>query len=80
MRVGDFSSSLSRLATAAEALERSWETTREQWDDPSSRGFEETHLRELFSQVTSVMQATSRFREVAQRAVRECQPPGESER
>jgi hypothetical protein len=74
MRIGDFSSAIGRLNEATENLQRSWETTRELWNDRTSQSFEETHLRELLQEVTAAVQATMRMSEVVQRARRDCEP------
>ena len=49
-----------------------WEQTKEGWDDPVSRDFEETYWTALETQVVSALRAMDRLGPILAKAQREC--------
>ena len=74
MNIANFSGGIAKLHSATETLARDWETTKEFWNDETSRAFEENHLQPIFQQLKETVEATARLSEVLGQAQRECEP------
>jgi hypothetical protein len=64
--------SLISLRNRLQTLDELWEQTRQGWNDPVSRDFEEHFWLPLKAQVEAVLQAADRLTPVLARAQREC--------
>jgi hypothetical protein len=60
------------LNDALKHMRERWEETKQGWDDPVSRDFEETFLLPLESQVVAALRAMDRLAPVLARARRDC--------
>jgi hypothetical protein len=60
------------LANALKAIRLMWEQTREGWNDPVSRDFEDNHWEPLRSHVEATIAALDRLSPTLARALRDC--------
>lgn len=70
--LADLSTGAVKLSEATKALQLAWQEAHEQWNDDTSRIFEETHLRPLMPRVKAALEATNRMSELLSRAERDC--------
>lgn len=74
MNVANFSAGTAKLHSAIETLALDWETTKEFWNDETSRGIEENHLEPILKQLKETVEATARLSEALAQAQRDCEP------
>jgi hypothetical protein len=72
MRICDLHSGRNRLSKATKELYDQWQETKEVWKDANARDFAKQHLEPLGPQVTLMLHAINRLREVLEKAEREC--------
>jgi hypothetical protein len=70
--LADLSTGASKLTNAAKALRLAWQEAAEQWNDDTSRAFEEQYLRPLMPKIKTAVDSTNRMAELLGRAEREC--------
>ena len=74
MQVVSLSTGPARIREALETLEIAWSETKDEWDDASSRNFEENHVQPIGPKVRQAMDAISRLRDAVARVGRDCEP------
>ena len=72
MRAWDPSGVAAKLDLALEVFRKAKIEAQSQWDDPTSRSFDETFLVALEPKVNRAMEAIRHLDEVLRRAEREC--------
>jgi len=72
MKICDLHSGRNCLSKATKDLRDQWQETKEVWSDANARDFAENHLEPLGPQVTLMLHAINRLREVLEKAEREC--------
>ena len=72
MKICDLHTGRNRLSKATKELREQWRDTREVWTDANAREFARRHLEPLGPQVTLMVAAINRLREVLEKAEREC--------
>jgi hypothetical protein len=77
MRAGQLTGGATKLADALESLQEAWRQAQEEWDDATSRSFEENHLQPLWRQCGAVFESTNELRELLVKAQRDCDPDRE---
>lgn len=70
--LADLSTGAAKLSNAAKALRLAWQDATEQWNDDTSRAFEEQYLRPLMPKIKTAVDSTNRMAELLGRAEREC--------
>jgi hypothetical protein len=70
--LADLSTGAAKLSNATKALRLAWQEAHEQWNDDTSRAFEEKHLQPVLPQIKAALDATSRMTELLNRAERDC--------
>lgn len=78
MTIGQFASPLAKLHGAIDALQRSWNLAKEDWDDETSRNLDEKHLAPALKELKDIIEATGPLAESMSQARRACEPPHES--
>lgn len=68
----DLKSSVTRLQKSARRIQERWMATKEHWDDPVSREFEEEYLQPIVPQIKLALAAVHEMAEVLDNAEREC--------
>jgi hypothetical protein len=74
MNIANFSAGTAKLHSAMETLALDWQTTKEFWNDETSRAVEENHLLPILKQLKETVEATARLSEVLGQAQRDCEP------
>jgi len=74
MNVANFSAGTAKLHSVIETLAADWESTKEFWNDETSRAIEENHVQPIFQQLKETIEATARLSEVLGQAQRDCEP------
>jgi hypothetical protein len=69
----DLHSSITRLQKAARRMSQRWAETKEAWDDPVSREFEEKVVWSILPQVKLSIAAIHEMSEILDGARRECE-------
>ena len=72
MNICDLHTGRNRLSRATKELHDQWQETKEVWSDANARDFAKQHLEPLGPQVTLMLTAINRLREVLAKAEREC--------
>lgn len=72
MKICDLHTGRNRLSRATKELREQWLETKESWNDDNARDFAQQHLEPLGPQVTLMLTAVNRLREVLEKAEREC--------
>ena len=73
MRICDLQSSTGRLRRSVKSLKDKWDSTREHWNDKTSREFEENFLRPLLPEITMAISSVYKLNEMLERAEKECE-------
>ncbi len=68
----DFATGAGKLSEATRKLKLAWDRAADDWDDATSRAFEENLLDPLLTHVKTTLDATSRIAEIVSKAQREC--------
>ena len=74
MRIADLTTGASQLRDALETLQIAWDTTKDSWNDASSRNLEEQHLKPLAIEVAASYPVILHLSSVLAQAERECGP------
>ena len=77
MTIGQFASPLAKLQGAIEALQRSWNRAKDEWEDEASRNLEEKHLAPALRELKDIIEATGPLSESMTQARRACEPPNQ---
>ena len=72
MKRCDFTTSAIRLKRAYDLLQERWEATQSEWNDATSRGFEQEYLEPLRPHVALALASAQRIAEAMGRAEDEC--------
>ena len=72
MTICDLHTGRNRLSRATKELRTQWQETKEVWNDANARNFAKRHLEPLGPQVTLMLNAINRLRDVLEKAEREC--------
>jgi len=72
MTICDLHTGRNSLSRATKELREQWLETKEAWNDANAREFAKQHLEPLGPQVTLMISAINRLREVLEKAEREC--------
>lgn len=72
MKICDLHTGRNRLSKATKDLRDQWRETSEVWNDANAREFAKKHLEPLGPQVTLMLTAINRLRDVLEKAEREC--------
>jgi hypothetical protein len=72
MRICDLTTSATQLQRAHKHLHDRWAATKELWNDPVSRDFEEKHLQPIFPQIQLTLAAIQKLAEILDDAERDC--------
>jgi hypothetical protein len=72
MRVADLTSGTAKLIESLKTLRIRWEATKEDWNDPVSREFEEHYLSIFEPQVQVTLERLRRLAQVLATAEHEC--------
>ena len=62
-----------KLKNALKSLNLKWDRTRREWDDPTSRAFEDDHLEGLDQQVRAAVAGMEQVADVLSRVRRDCE-------
>ena len=73
MRKWDLETSGAHLRDALEELQVAWQQTAEQWDDPVSQRFCETHLEPLGPAVKKTLEEVARMQYLLDQVFRDCE-------
>jgi hypothetical protein len=72
MNICDLHTGRNHLSRATKELRDQWQETKEVWNDANARNFAKRHLEPLGPQVTLMLNAINRLRDVLEKAEREC--------
>jgi hypothetical protein len=72
MRVADLTGPTAKIIEALKVLRVRWETTKEHWNDPVSREFEEHYLSVFEPQAQSTLERLRRLSQVLATAQQAC--------
>jgi len=72
MRVADLTSGTAKLHDSLKKLRVRWEDTKNYWNDPVSREFEETFLDPLDPKIIATLERMRRLSAMLNSAEREC--------
>lgn len=75
MSVCDLNSALIQIQRATKQLQDRWFTTKETWNDPVSREFQETHLEPILPELRITINAAHELAELFDKGEKSCRDP-----